>query len=98
LRTVYRGVATFEDVDRTWMIQMETPMGPFGLMDRVGLDVVRDIEMVYYEESGDPSDAPPKLLLDKIEKGELGVKTGKGFYTYPNPSYQSPDFLRESSP
>ncbi|OHB79063.1 MAG: hypothetical protein A2V98_01995 [Planctomycetes bacterium RBG_16_64_12] len=98
LRTVDRGVATFEDVDRTWMIQMETPMGPFGLMDRVGLDVVRDIEMVYYEESGDPSDAPPKLLLDKIEKGELGVKTGKGFYTYPNPSYQSPDFLRESSP
>ncbi|MFH1920891.1 MAG: 3-hydroxyacyl-CoA dehydrogenase family protein, partial [Planctomycetota bacterium] len=98
LHLVDRGVATPEDVDRTWMIQMETPMGPFGLMDRVGLDVVRDIEMVYHEESGDPSDAPPKLLLDKIEKGELGVKTGKGFYTYPNPSYESPGFLREASP
>jgi len=98
LHLVDRGVATPEDVDRTWMIQMEMPMGPFGLMDRVGLDVVRDIEMVYHEESGDPSDAPPKLLLDKIEKGELGVKTGKGFYTYPDPSYESPGFLREASP
>jgi len=98
LHLVDSGVATPEDVDRTWMIAMEAPLGPFVLMDRIGLDVIRDIEMVYYEESGDESDAPPKALLDKIEKGELGVKTGKGFYTYPNPAYESPDFLREASP
>ena len=98
LHLVDSGVATPEDVDRTWMIAMEAPLGPFVLMDRIGLDVIRDIEMVYYEESGDESDAPPKVLLDKIEKGELGVKTGKGFYTYPNPAYESPDFLREASP
>jgi 3-hydroxybutyryl-CoA dehydrogenase len=97
LHLVDRGVATPEDVDRTWMIAMEAPFGPFVLMDRIGLDVIRDIEMVYYEESGDDSDAPPKVLLDKIEKGELGMKTGKGFYTYPNPAYQSPEFLREAS-
>jgi 3-hydroxybutyryl-CoA dehydrogenase len=98
LHLVDSGVATPEDVDRTWMIAMEAPLGPFVLMDRIGLDVIRDIEMVYYEESGDDSDAPPKVLLDKIEKGELGVKTGKGFYTYPNPAYESPEFLREASP
>lgn len=98
LRVVDLGIATAEDVDRTWMIQMETPMGPCALMDRIGLDVVRDIEQVYYEESGDPADAPPKSLLDMIERGELGVKTGKGFYTYPNPAFESPDFLREASP
>ena len=98
LRTVDLEVATHEDVDRTWMIQMETPMGPFALMDRVGLDVVRDIEQVYFEESGDTSDAPPKVLLDKIEAGKLGVKTGEGFYTYPDPSWQSPDFLQGASP
>jgi 3-hydroxybutyryl-CoA dehydrogenase len=98
LHLVDSGVATPEDVDRTWMIAMEAPLGPFVLMDRIGLDVIRDIEMVYYEESGDESDAPPKVLLDKIEKGELGVKTGKGFYTYPNPAYESPEFLREASP
>jgi 3-hydroxybutyryl-CoA dehydrogenase len=98
LHLVDSGVATPEDVDRTWMIAMEAPLGPFVLMDRIGLDVIRDIEMVYYEESGDESDAPPKVLLDKIEKGQLGVKTGKGFYTYPNPAYESPEFLREASP
>ncbi len=98
LRVVDLGIATAEDVDRTWMIQMETPMGPCALMDRIGLDVVRDIEQVYNEESGDPIDAPPKVLLDMIEKGELGVKTGKGFYTYPDPAFESPEFLRDASP
>lgn len=98
LHLVDSGAATPEDVDRTWMIAMEAPLGPFILMDRIGLDVIRDIETVYHEESGHPSDAPPKVLLEKIDKGELGVKTGKGFYTYPNPAYESPDFLREASP
>ena len=77
------------------MIQMETSLGPFALMDSIGLDVVRDIELIYFKESGDPSDAPPKLLLDKIEGGELGVKSGRGFYTYPNPSWQAPNFLKQ---
>jgi len=87
------GVASFEDVDRAWMSLYDTDMGPFGLMDRVGLDVVRDIEMVYYRESGDPRDKPPGILLDRISRGELGVKTGKGFYTYPNPEYLVPGWL-----
>ncbi len=93
LRVVDQGVASFEDVDRAWMSLYDTGLGPFGMMDRVGLDVVRDIEMVYYEESGDPSDAPPGLLLRKIECGELGVKTGKGFYSYPDPSYLEAGWL-----
>jgi len=98
LRVVDDGVASHEDVDRGWMIRMGVSVGPFGLMDQIGLDVVRDIELVYYRESGDASDAPPKLLLDKIARGELGIKTGKGFYAYPSPAYQDPDWLsgRES--
>jgi 3-hydroxybutyryl-CoA dehydrogenase len=93
LHLVDEGVASYEDVDRAWMSIYDTEIGPFGMMDRVGLDVVRDIEMVYYSESGADRDAPPKLLLDKIEGGELGVKTGKGFYTYPNPAYLDRDWL-----
>ncbi|SNQ59155.1 3-hydroxyacyl-CoA dehydrogenase family protein [Candidatus Methanoperedens nitratireducens] len=96
LHIVDNGVATYEDVDRAWMIFTGMKIGPFGLMDLVGLDVVRDIELEYYHESGDGSDYPPRLLLDRIEKGELGVKTGKGFYTYPDPAFEQPGWLRGS--
>jgi len=97
LHMVNDGVASFEDVDRAWMIALGLPIGPFGMMDRVGLDVVRDIENVYYSESQNPSDAPPPLLLEKIERGELGRKTGKGFYNYPNPAYEHPAWLKGST-
>jgi 3-hydroxybutyryl-CoA dehydrogenase len=82
LRVVDEGVASVEDVDQAWQAFLGTAYGPFFMMDVIGLDVVHDIEMSYYRESGDASDAPPKILLDKIAAGELGVKTGKGFYTY----------------
>jgi 3-hydroxybutyryl-CoA dehydrogenase len=88
LHLVDEGVATVDDVDRAWMICLGMPIGPFGMMDMVGLDVVLDIEEVYHAESGDPRDAPPHLLTNKIAAGELGMKTGCGFYRYPNPAYQ----------
>ena len=91
-------VATHEDVDRTLILQTETPLGLFALMDRVGLDVVRDIAKVYFEESGDLSDACPEILLNRIARGDLGVKRGKGFYTYPDPAWKSSSFLKSASP
>jgi 3-hydroxybutyryl-CoA dehydrogenase len=87
------GVASFEDVDRAWMSLYGRETGPFGMMDRIGLDVVLDIENVYYEESGDERDRPPRILVEKVEKGELGVKTGKGFYTYPDPAFRDTSWL-----
>ncbi|MFC2164147.1 3-hydroxyacyl-CoA dehydrogenase family protein [Acidobacteriota bacterium] len=92
------GYSTPEDIDRSWMLQWNTSLGPCGLMDKIGLDVVRDIEMVYYEESGDPSDRPPKMLDEMIEQNKLGVKTGVGFYTYPNPEYMNPGWLKKELP
>ena len=76
------GYADIEDVDKAWKIFTNMKIGPFQLMDIVGLDVVLDIEMMYYKESGDSNDKPPLILKDKVNKGELGVKTGKGFYNY----------------
>lgn len=90
LHLVDEGVASVDDVDRAWMICMGMPIGPFGLMDMVGLDVVLDIERVYHAESGDPRDVPPHLLTAKVDAGELGVKAGRGFYRYPHPAYQDP--------
>jgi 3-hydroxybutyryl-CoA dehydrogenase len=90
LHLVDEGVASVDDVDRAWMICWGMPIGPFGMMDAVGLDVVLDIEQLYYAESGDPQDAPPRLLTDKVAAGELGVKAGRGFYRYPDPAFQDP--------
>jgi 3-hydroxybutyryl-CoA dehydrogenase len=87
------GFVDYRDIDRAWMAMFTPSHGPFFLMDLVGLDVVRDIEISYYNESKDPRDKPPAALLEKIKKGELGVKSGKGFYTYPDPEFAQPEFL-----
>lgn len=87
------GFVDFRDVDRAWMVFTGMEMGPFGLMDAVGLDVVYDIEMVYFQESGDPKDMPPEALKRMVERGDLGVKSGRGFYTYPDPEFSRPGFL-----
>jgi 3-hydroxybutyryl-CoA dehydrogenase len=83
----------FRDIDRAWRVFTGMKVGPFALMDSVGLDTVYNIEMVYFNDSKDPKDKPPEALMGKIKKGELGVKSGKGFYTYPNPEFLKPDFL-----
>ncbi|MBW2065400.1 MAG: 3-hydroxyacyl-CoA dehydrogenase family protein, partial [Deltaproteobacteria bacterium] len=88
------GFVDFRDIDRAWMIAYGTPQGPFGMMDRVGLDVVYDIEMSYYRETGDPKDHPPQALKDMVDRKKLGIKTGEGFYSYPGPEYRSPGFMR----
>jgi 3-hydroxybutyryl-CoA dehydrogenase len=91
---LHGGYTTAEDMDRAFMLDWNVPIGPCGLMDEIGLDVIRDIEMNYYNASGDPSDQPPQFLLDMIAEGRLGVKSGEGFYTYPNPAYRQPGFLK----
>ena len=83
----------FRDIDRGWMIFTGMSMGPFGLMDSIGLDVVYNIEMVYYDDSQDPKDRPPDALKAMLDRNELGVKTGKGFYAYPNPEFSQPTFI-----
>jgi len=94
LKVVDSGVASIEDVDRAWMLHYKTPQGPFGKMDQIGLDVVQTIEEHYAAESGDPGDLPPPTLTERVARGDLGVKSGKGFYTYPNPSWAAPNFLK----
>jgi 3-hydroxybutyryl-CoA dehydrogenase len=94
LRLVDQDYVSFEDVDRAFIIGLGASVGPFMLMDMIGLDVVKAIEEQYFRESGDPSDKPPQLLVTMVEKGELGVKANKGFYTYPDPNYKKPDWLK----
>jgi len=88
-----QGYSTPDDIDRGWMLDWGTVIGPCGLLDRIGLDVILDVERVYYQATGDPSDRPPKILTDMVEQERLGIKTGEGFYMYPNPRYQQPGWL-----
>jgi len=74
--------ADIETIDKAWQIFTGMKMGPFQMMDGIGLDVAYSVEMSYYRESGDPKDKPPKAFEDMVKNGELGLKTGKGFYEY----------------
>jgi 3-hydroxybutyryl-CoA dehydrogenase len=94
LSLVDQSYCDFQDVDRGAILVFGWSKGPFQLMDAIGLDVIRDIELAYYAESGDESDRPPKLLEDLVAKGHLGVKTGQGFYGYPHPEFEQPGWLR----
>ena len=76
------GHADIETVDTAWKIFTGMKMGPFTMMDGIGLDIAYAVEMSYYEESGDPNDKPPDAFKELVENGDLGMKTGKGFYTF----------------
>jgi len=89
-------VADHESIDKTWMIATGVKVGPFGIMDMVGMQTMYNIDKLWGEKLGD------KVMLDRakfikenyIDKGKMGISTGEGFYKYPNPSYQDPDFLK----
>ena len=88
------GVASVEDVDRAWMAARAAPMGPFGMMDLFGVNVIHD-SWQYRKQDPFTALQQPRilaLLQPMIEKGELGMKSGTGFYHYPQPQYQQPGF------
>jgi 3-hydroxybutyryl-CoA dehydrogenase len=82
IRQWERGLASMEDIDRAMTLGLNYPMGPFTLMDFVGLDIHYNACMAIYEETKDPAYLPPLTLKKMIQAGQLGRKTGKGWYDY----------------
>ena len=80
--TLHEGVAGVEEIDQVMMLGMAHPMGPLQLADFVGLDVALSICNVLYEGFGNPKYAPCPLLVNMVQAGKLGVKSGEGFYSY----------------
>jgi 3-hydroxybutyryl-CoA dehydrogenase len=95
LSLVAGGYADPQDVDRAWMLVTGQGAGPFGSMDGVGLDIVRDAgENLFGAELPFSREQLIALVQPYIEKGQLGMKTGKGFYTWPEPEFTKPEFLQ----
>jgi 3-hydroxybutyryl-CoA dehydrogenase len=82
IRVLEAGLATREDIDNGMVLGCNHPMGPLTLADFVGLDTMYYITEAMYAESKDPKFAAPLLLKRMVTAGQLGRKTGKGFYDY----------------
>jgi 3-hydroxybutyryl-CoA dehydrogenase len=84
------GIASVEDIDTACRTALGYPMGPFELMDLTGIDIGYLTKKDRYAESGDPKDQPSKSVSDLVERGELGRKTGRGWYDYDQAGTKTP--------
>jgi 3-hydroxybutyryl-CoA dehydrogenase len=82
MRLVEEGITTVEDIDKGVKLALGRKMGIFETSDMVGLDVTYGALVSMYRETGDPRWFPPMILRRKVKSGELGRKTGKGWYEY----------------
>ncbi len=82
IRMVDAGLASAEDIDTAMVAGCAHPMGPLALADLIGLDTTAAVAVSMYEETKEQLYAPPALLLRKVEAGDLGRKTGRGFFPY----------------
>lgn len=94
IKLLVNEVASLEDIDRAWMGTTGMACGPFGLLDVIGIDTVLQIIVTQAQLIDDPEiEKGIDFLQGYVDKGWLGLKSGRGFYSYPEPSFQEPDFL-----
>jgi len=90
-----RKIAPIEEIDRSWMGIMHSPTGPFGIMDSIGLDTALKVTSYWAEKrDDDKARKNAKLIKSYVDKDRLGVKSGQGFYSYPDPDFAHPDFVK----
>jgi 3-hydroxybutyryl-CoA dehydrogenase len=88
-------VASVEDIDTACRTALGYPMGPFELMDLTGIDIGYLTKIDRFTESGDPRDRPSRTVTALVERGELGRKTGRGWYSYDDTGSRSPRSTQE---
>lgn len=89
-------VADVETIDKTWMVATGAPVGPFGILDVVGVTTAYNINKMAADKTQNPTKIKAAAMLKEnyIDKNKLGVATGEGFYKYPNPAYWEKNFLK----
>ncbi|MEH6568845.1 MAG: 3-hydroxyacyl-CoA dehydrogenase [Halioglobus sp.] len=98
IKLVADGVASVEDVDRSWMGVMHTPVGPFGILDAVGITTAYNINAEWARRTQDPAATRhAEFLRPYVDSGKVGTLCGEGFYQYPNPAFAEADFLNNAS-
>lgn len=90
IRALEEGVGSITDIDKSMKLGCAHPMGPFTLLDFVGLDTTYYIANILFDEFREPRFAPPGLLKRLVKAGWHGRKTGKGFYDYSDPKAPKP--------
>ena len=86
-------VSSVEDIDRFWMAVFHMPIGPFGIIDSIGLETVWKVSDFWATRLNHGQLRKNADLLKRyIDQGRMGVKSGKGFYEYPDPEYRKADF------
>lgn len=88
------GVADPHTIDKTWMIATSAPRGPFAILDVVGLETAYNIVAAHAVNNPTAAKIAELIKAEYIDKGKLGIATGEGFYKYPNPAFEEPDFLK----
>ena len=88
-------VSDYESIDKTWMISTGAKIGPFGIIDMIGMQTVYNIALMNGTKTNNQAmiNRAKKIKEEWIDKGKIGIASGEGYYKYPNPSYQNPDFL-----
>jgi 3-hydroxybutyryl-CoA dehydrogenase len=96
LQLLAKEVADPHTIDKTWMIVTGAPVGPFGILDTIGINTAYNITKMSAERTQSPVrfKAVKYLKEQLIDQNKLGAATGEGFYSYPNPAYMNPDFLK----
>lgn len=90
-----KDVAEPQTIDKTWMIATGAPMGPFAIIDMIGLRTAISIPMAQAgDEDGKIATAITEKLQERLDSNKLGAESGEGFYHYPDPEFQQESFLK----
>lgn len=91
-----KDIADPHSIDKNWMLSTGAPVGPFGIYDIVGMETPYNLNLMRAEQDPAAKFVADKIKREMIDQGKMGISTGKGFYDYPNPAYQHPDFLKSN--